>query len=83
MCLLLVSTLRQDLLYSLLFLQQERSDDSLTHTRVTSGSPVGSANLSLTLGSVTVCRRLEVLDSRKTSFAVHADGSLGLLDDAL
>ena len=68
---------------NLLFFDQESADDSLTNTKVTSGSTVSTRDSSLSLLQRTHMHRAHILDPRKLAFAVTTDGLAGLLGKVL
>ena len=83
LCLFLACALSQKFLNSLLFLQQEGSDNSHLHTVSTCSTTVCARNGPLALFGILVCRTLEVLDSGESRFAVRASRTLGSLLDLL
>jgi hypothetical protein len=80
---LLASSLCQNLLDSLLFLQKESSHDARLDTGGTAGSSVSTGDLAFALLQSMIFGRLDVLNSLQGSLAITASGSLGGLVDSL
>ena len=77
------SSLGQDLLDCLLFFQKEGTHDAFLHTVGASRTSVSTRDSTFSLLGSVVFAGSNVLDSRKHTFAVTADGSLGLLVNSL
>jgi hypothetical protein len=71
----------QDLLNSLLFLQQKRTDNTLLKTSSTAATSVSTRHSTLSLFQIWVSALLQVLNARQGHFAIGAFWALGGLWD--